>query len=71
MRCLCAGRGVKCLSFGYVNPKAGPPGAGGQQAAVMRGPIVTKVINQLTSATDWGDIDYLVSGGDSEALVLV
>ena len=33
---------------------------GGQGAAVMRGPIATKVINQMVHATEWGDIDYMV-----------
>jgi len=51
---------LKVLSFGHVNPKAGAPGAGGKSAAIMRGPIATRVINQLVGATDWGDLDYLV-----------
>jgi ATP-binding protein involved in chromosome partitioning len=51
--------GLKLLSFGFVNPKAAR-GAGGGQAAVLRGPMVTKVISQLVSSTDWGDLDYLV-----------
>lgn len=38
-------RGVACMSFGWVNPKAGVPGAGGRGAAVMRGPMVSKVGN--------------------------
>lgn len=36
-------RGVACMSFGWVNAKAGVPGAGGRGAAVMRGAMVTKV----------------------------
>lgn len=52
--------GLKVLSFGYVNPKAGAPGAGGRDAAVMRGPIVSRVINQLITCTEWGDLDYLI-----------
>jgi Mrp family chromosome partitioning ATPase len=36
--------GVKCMSFGFVNPSAGP-GAGGVSAAVMRGPMASKVCN--------------------------
>jgi len=51
---------VRFLSFGHVNPKAGVPGAGGKSAAVVRGPIVSRVINQLVAATDWGDVDYMV-----------
>jgi hypothetical protein len=35
--------GVQCLSFGYVNPSSGVPGAGGKGAAVLRGPMVSKV----------------------------
>lgn len=31
------------MSFGWVNAKAGVPGAGGHGAAVMRGPMVSKV----------------------------
>lgn len=26
----------------------------------MRGPLVSKVLNQLLLATDWGSLDYLV-----------
>lgn len=33
---------------------------GGQSAAVVRGPIVSKIINQLLLSTEWGDLDYLV-----------
>lgn len=51
--------GLKVLSFGHVNPRAAT-GAGGRGAAVMRGPIATRVINQLIAATDWGELDYLV-----------
>lgn len=51
--------GIKFLSFGHVNPKSAT-GAGGKGAAVMRGPIATRVINQLIAATEWGDVDYLI-----------
>lgn len=27
----------------------------------MRGPMASKVMNQLMLATEWGDLDYLVS----------
>ncbi|CEG42875.1 Predicted ATPase, nucleotide-binding [Plasmopara halstedii] len=51
--------GVKCMSFGFVNQRAAP-GAGGVGAAVMRGPMVSKLIDQLILGTEWGDLDYLV-----------
>ena len=51
--------GLKMLSFGHVNPNSAP-GAGGQTPAVMRGPIVSKVINQLIAGTEWGELDYLI-----------
>jgi len=51
--------GLKILSFGHVNPKAAT-GAGGKGAAVMRGPIATRVITQLLAATEWGELDYLL-----------
>lgn len=34
---------VKCMSFGWVSPRAGVAGAGGREAAVMRGPMASKV----------------------------
>ena len=42
--------GVKCVSFGYA----------GQGSAIMRGPMVSGVVNQLLTTTDWGELDYLV-----------
>lgn len=33
---------------------------GGKEAAIMRGPIATRVINQLVGSTEWGNLDYLV-----------
>ncbi|KDO35062.1 hypothetical protein SPRG_01126 [Saprolegnia parasitica CBS 223.65] len=51
--------GVECMSFGFVNSKAAP-GAGGKGAAVMRGAMVSKVIDQLVLGTEWGALDYLV-----------
>ena len=33
---------------------------GGKGAAVIRGPIVSRVINQLIASTTWGNLDYLV-----------
>ena len=52
--------GLKTMSFGFVNSNSGVRGAGGKGAAVMRGPIASKVINQLLCATEWGELDYLI-----------
>lgn len=41
--------GIKLVSFGYAG-----------KAAVMRGSMVTGLIAQLMTQTDWGDLDYLV-----------
>ena len=45
--------GMRMMSFAYANSKQGDP-------AVMRGPMVTNVINQLLTTTNWGELDYLV-----------
>jgi len=42
--------GVKAVSFGYA----------GQGSAIMRGPMVSGVIQQMLTSADWGDLDYLV-----------
>lgn len=42
--------GVKAVSFGFA----------GQGSAIMRGPMVSGLIQQLLSTTDWGELDYLV-----------
>eukprot|EP00271_Cylindrocystis_brebissonii_P007210 TRINITY_DN20476_c0_g1_i1.p1 TRINITY_DN20476_c0_g1~~TRINITY_DN20476_c0_g1_i1.p1 ORF type:complete len:599 (+),score=109.66 TRINITY_DN20476_c0_g1_i1:287-2083(+) len=42
--------GVKLVSFGFA----------GQGSAIMRGPMVAGVIQQLLTTTDWGTLDYLV-----------
>ncbi|PKA58917.1 Cytosolic Fe-S cluster assembly factor NBP35 [Apostasia shenzhenica] len=42
--------GVKLVSFGFA----------GQGRAIMRGPMVSGVINQLLTTSEWGDLDYLV-----------
>lgn len=46
--------GVRLMSFGFV-----PTGPGGGPA-IMRGPMVTQVVNQLLTTTNWGELDYLV-----------
>jgi Mrp family chromosome partitioning ATPase len=52
--------GLKMLSFGFVSPSAGVQGAGGRGAAVLRGPIASRVVTQLVAGTEWGDLDYLI-----------
>ena len=41
--------GVKCVSFGYA----------GQGSAIMRGPMVSGLIQQLVLTSKWGELDYL------------
>jgi ATP-binding protein involved in chromosome partitioning len=43
--------GLKLMSFGFML---------GDAPAVMRGPIVTRYIQQLLLQTDWGQLDYLI-----------
>ncbi len=31
-----------------------------QEAAVLRGPLASKVVTQLLMSTEWGDLDYLL-----------
>lgn len=46
--------GVKCVSFGWAS------GVSDGEAAIMRGPMVSGIVNQLLTTTDWGDLDYLI-----------
>ncbi|CAG9460306.1 unnamed protein product [Pedinophyceae sp. YPF-701] len=42
--------GVKAVSFGYT----------GSGAAVMRGPMVAGLVQELLVAPEWGELDYLI-----------
>ena len=42
--------GVKMVSFGYA----------GQGSAIMRGPMVSGLVNQLLTTSEWGELDYLL-----------
>lgn len=44
-------QGLKLMSFGYLL---------GDAPAVMRGPIVTRYLQQLLFQTDWGGLDFLI-----------
>ncbi|MDO8675353.1 MAG: P-loop NTPase [Candidatus Omnitrophota bacterium] len=44
-------QGLKLMSFGFLL---------GDAPAVMRGPIVTRYIQQMMLQTDWGELDYLI-----------
>lgn len=46
--------GVKLMSFGYTQNEAD-----GEGPAILRGPMVSQIINQLLTHTNWGDLDYL------------
>ncbi len=51
--------GVKAMSFGFV--KTGAAGSDPHTGlAIMRGPMVSNVVSQLLTFTDWGELDYLI-----------
>ena len=45
---------MKLMSFGYLDPDQSG------SAAILRGPRVSQVLNQLLTGTDWGELDVLV-----------
>ena len=45
------------MSYGFI-AKGSSQGKAG--AAVMRGPMVAKVVSQMVSGTEWGTLDYLI-----------
>ncbi len=50
-------KSVKLMSLGYVNPKSPHSPT---NAAVIRGPMASRVVTQLLKGTDWGTLDVLV-----------
>eukprot|EP00039_Didymoeca_costata_P013364 m.202207 g.202207 ORF g.202207 m.202207 type:complete len:476 (-) comp15750_c0_seq11:1667-3094(-) len=44
--------GVVCMSYGFSSQ--------GKKAAMIRGPMVSGIISQLATGTDWGKLDVLV-----------
>lgn len=46
---------MKLMSFGYTRDEEGQ-----QRAAMLRGPMVSQVITQLITQTEWGELDYLI-----------
>ena len=44
--------GMKFMSFGFLNP--------GDDPAIWRGPMVSKLTNQFFDNVDWGELDFLI-----------
>jgi Mrp family chromosome partitioning ATPase/DUF971 family protein len=55
-------RGVSMMSYGWVAPVArgGSGHVKGRTGGVMRGPMVSNVLQQLVKFTEWGVVDHLV-----------
>lgn len=49
--------GVRLMSYGFVSPRNSRGERGG---AILRGPMVSQVVQQLCRFTDWGSLDHLV-----------
>ncbi len=47
-------QGVKLMSFAYTQDPSEP------EPAIMRGPMVSRLIQQLLMGTQWGELDYLI-----------
>ena len=47
--------GVKLMSFAYTQDAETE-----SSPAMMRGPMVSQVVNQLLTGTQWGELDYLI-----------
>lgn len=45
--------GLRLMSYGFLSPTR-------HEAAVMRGPLASQVVQQMALGTAWGDLDYLV-----------
>jgi Mrp family chromosome partitioning ATPase/DUF971 family protein len=48
---------VRLMSYGFVSPRNAHGERGG---AVLRGPMVSQVVSQLSRWTDWGALDHLI-----------
>lgn len=50
--------GVKCMSYGFL--RGAEEREDRSPAAILRGPIVSTLVQSLVTSTDWGELDYLV-----------
>jgi ATP-binding protein involved in chromosome partitioning len=44
--------GIKVMSMGFMVPST--------QAVVLRGPVISKALNQMIRDSEWGELDYLI-----------